>query len=146
VRCHTDGMRVPSLDDPDPLAAAAGARRVPRALVALPIDVEPANGELIQLWLAAEGWDVQFGLRPNQGVAVILIEMAFPRHGDRQRVQAVSEAWPGVPVIVLSPTFFPDVPGQGSVAQQLGATAVLSTPLQRDRLVAVVRALLGPPA
>jgi AmiR/NasT family two-component response regulator len=109
----------------------------------LPIDVERANAELIQLWLAAEGWDIAYSRQSDHGVAIVVIEIAFPRREDRQRVHALSRARPDVPVVVLSPTFFPDVPGQGRVAHELGATAVLATPLQRERLVAVVRDLLG---
>jgi CheY-like chemotaxis protein len=136
-------MQALSLDDRHEPAAAAAAPPPGRRLVVLPIDLEPANGELIQHWLAAEGWNVEFSPRPGPGVALVLMEIAFPRREDRRRVHALSSAQPGVPVLVLSPTFFPDVPGQGSVAHELGATAVLATPLQRDRLLAVLADLLG---
>jgi hypothetical protein len=135
-------MRASSLDDHHKPAASADAPKA-RRLVVLPIDVERANGDLIQLWLAAEGWDIEFSRNSDHGVAIVLIEIAFPRREDRQRVHALSRAWSGVPVVVLSPTFFPGVPGQGRVADELGATAVLATPLQRARLVAVFRDLLG---
>ncbi len=87
---------------------------------------------------------MEFSRHADHGVAIVLIEIAFPRREDRQRVHELYRAWPGVPVVVLSPTFFPDVPGRGRVAEELGATAVLATPLQRARLVAVFRDLLGP--
>lgn len=134
----------PSTSDECDSPAAPTVTRLHRHLVALHIDVDTANAQLIQLWLAAEGWDLAFNPGPGHAVDFILVEMAFPRHGDPHRIQALSRAWPGVPVIVLSPTFFADVAGQGSVAQELGAAAVLSIPLQRGRLVAVVDTLLKP--
>jgi hypothetical protein len=135
-------MRASSLDDHNKLAASDCAPDLRQRLVVLTIDLERANGELIQLWLAAEGRDIEFTRDAEHGAAMVLVEIAFPRREDRQRVHALSLARPGVPVVVLSPTFFPDVPGQGRLAQDLGATAVLATPLKRDRVLAVLRDLL----
>jgi AmiR/NasT family two-component response regulator len=136
-------MRAFSLDDLHKPAAPADVATPRRRLLVQPIDLERVNCELIQLWLAAEGWDIEFSVDSDHGAAIVLIEIAFPRREDRQRVHTLSSARPGVPVVVLSPTFFPDVPGQGRVAHELGATAVLAMPLQRERLLAVVRDLLS---
>jgi hypothetical protein len=134
-------MRSP--DSSTPNAAAADTRRaMPRPLHALLIDVEPATTELISLWLAIEGWQLHTEAKPDIPVALIVIELAFPRHGDAQRPRALSEVWPGVPIVALSPTFFADVPAQGDVARQLGASAVLATPIVRERLIATVRRLV----
>ena len=114
--------------------------RVPsRLLHALLIDVEPANSELIRLWLADEGWCVDLEPPPGHPIAMILVEVAFPRHAERQRLRSLAEVWPGVPVTVLSPTFFAKVPSHGDVARQLGVAAVLATPLSRDSFMAAVR-------
>lgn len=113
-----------------------------RPLSALLIDVEPATTELIALWLAGEGWQLRTDPKSAEPVSLIVIELAFPRQADRHRLQALAEVWPGVPVVVLSPTFFADVPAQGDVARQLGVAAVLATPVARDALVAAVRAVL----
>jgi DNA-binding response OmpR family regulator len=128
----------PSLTDITAPDAQAGKRRPPRALL---IDVEPATTELIELWLGAEGWLVRAEAAADDAVDIIVVELAFPRRADRQRIQTLSEVWPAVPVLVLSPTFFAAVPAQGDVARQLGVAAVLATPLSREALRTTVARL-----
>lgn len=128
--------------DPD-TSAPDTSSRARRPLHALLIDVEPATTELIELWLGAEGWLLRSDARPGDAVDIIVVELAFPRRADRQRIRTLAEVWPDVPVIVLSPTFFADVPVQGDVARQLGVAAVLATPLSREALRSTVARLLA---
>lgn len=128
--------------DPD-TSAPDTSSRARRPLHALLIDVEPATTELIELWLGAEGWLLRSDARPGDAVDIIVVELAFPRRADRQRIRTLSEVWPDAPVIVLSPTFFADVPVQGDVARQLGVAAVLATPLSREALRSTVARLLA---
>lgn len=114
---------------------------IPRILL---LDIEPAMAALLVEWLAAEGVaaDSNAG-RADPAATLILIELPFPRQGGRERLARLAEAWPGVPVIVLSPTFLPGVPPQGEVARQLGAAAVLPSPLSRQRLCGTIVRLLN---
>jgi hypothetical protein len=109
------------------------------------IDVEAATAGLIGHWLAGDGWlvgtEATRKVSAAAPVALVVLEIAYPRHCTRQRIDALAAAWPGVPLLVLSPTFFAEVPPQGEVARQMGATAVLATPLTRERLVTTVRGL-----
>jgi DNA-binding NarL/FixJ family response regulator len=131
-------------DSTDPTTNPADTSvRAPRPLHAQLIDVEPATTELIELWLGAEGWLLRSDAEPGDAVDIIVVELAFPRHADRQRIRTLSEVWPDAPVIVLSPTFFADVPAHGDVARQLGVAAVLATPLSRDGLRSTVARLLA---
>src|SRR5262245_11589896 len=112
---------------------------------ALLIDLEPATTELITLWLEAEGWELRSGKQAGEKPSVLIVGLAFPRRGDNtQRLAALTAAWPQVPVLVLSPTFFRDTPASGDVARQLGVAAVLATPVSREQLLAVLRDLTGP--
>jgi hypothetical protein len=128
--------------DPDTSAPDISAR-TQRPLHALLIDVEPATTGLIELWLGADGWLLRSDARPGDAVDLVVVELAFPRRADRQRIRTLCEVWPDAPVIVLSPTFFADVPAQGDVARQLGVAAVLATPLSHEALRSTVARLLA---
>lgn len=138
-------MRPADTRFPTAADASAPCRASPLPRHALLIDVEPATAELFAHWLAPDGWQMLSAATPADRVALIVIELAFPRQSDRQRLLDLAQAWPGVPVIVLSPTLLPGVSPQGEVARQLGAAAVLSAPVSADALRAAV-ARLGPPA
>jgi DNA-binding response OmpR family regulator len=143
-------------DHPLPPSAADAARAdtpPPGTRRALLIDVEPATAGLLAHWLAADHWRLEECPNPcgcgasaphagdAEDVGLVVIEIAFPRQTMRPCVEALTAARPGVPVLVLSPTFFADVAPCGDVARQLGATAALATPLSRERLLTTVRAL-----
>lgn len=111
---------------------------------ALPIDLEPATIELIGWWLADAGSPLRLDPGPGDPLALILVEMAYPRHDACDRLRAIAADWPDVPVILLSPTFFADTPCRGEVANRLRVAATLATPLSRDRFLTTVGGLLGP--
>jgi DNA-binding response OmpR family regulator len=106
-------------------------------------DVEPALAGLIAEWLGADGFvadsDASRGEPP---VALIVVDLPFPRQAGRDRLDALQRGWPGVPVVVLSPTLLPGVPPRGEVARALGAAAVLPSPLSRQSLRAAIETLL----
>ncbi len=136
-----DRAHFPCADDARVVATTSVPRRV------LLCDIEPATVALFAEWLAADGLradsDAQASAPP---VALILIELPFPRQGGQQRLHDLACAWPGVPVIVLSPTLLPGVSPQGEVARALGAAAVLPAPLSRAALREAVARLLTPTA
>lgn len=107
-------------------------------------DLEPAMSTLLAEWLAADGLSADNDMAlPEPPAALILIELPYPRQGGQQRLRELARAWPGVPLVVLSPTLLPGVTPQGDVARQLGAAAVLPAPVSRQALRAAVAQVLG---
>lgn len=107
------------------------------------LGIEPAMAALIEEWLAPEGLRVTSSERAPMSVSLVLIDLPFPRRDGRERLRELAQVHPGVPVVVLSSTFFTGVAAQGEVAQQLGAAAVLATPVTRDSLRATVLRVLA---
>jgi len=114
----------------------------PGALGVLLLDIEPPTAALFDEWLAHDGRRIWHGQAPAGGVHLIVTALAFPRQGGRQRLEALRRQWPGVAILVLSPTFLVGVLPQGEVARQLGVTAVLPAPVTRETLRATVNGLL----
>jgi CheY-like chemotaxis protein len=93
--------------------------------------------------LARDGRRVLHGDSTSaRDVGLIVIELAFPRQDGGRRLAQLRRDWPGVPLIVLSPTFLAGVSPQGEVARQLGAAAVLPAPVARETLRAAVARVL----
>jgi CheY-like chemotaxis protein len=128
---------------PEPEPGGAVADRAPRRV--LLCDIEPAMAALFAEWLGADGLQADADAsRPEPPAALILIELPFPRQGGTLRLRELAGAWPGVPLIVLSPTLLPGVSPQGEVARALGAAAVLPAPVSRAALRAAVARVLPP--
>lgn len=106
------------------------------------LDIEPSTAALFDEWLARDGRRIWQGDAPAGAVGLIVIELAYPRQGGRQRLAQLQRQWPGVPVVALSPTFLVGVSPSGEVARQLGAAAVLPAPVSRETLRATVNGLL----
>jgi CheY-like chemotaxis protein len=110
------------------------------------LGIEPATAGLFDEWLTRDGLRVLQQARPRTGtherVALIVIDLAFPRRDGARQLHQLAQAWPGVPVLALSSTFLPGVAAQGEVARQLGAAAVLAAPVARDALRGAVAQLL----
>lgn len=103
------------------------------------VDVGRDTAELLALWLAEAGLQVD----DEQPPQLVFVERAYLKHGERGWLQAIARRWPGVPVVLLSPTLFASVPARGGVARELGVAAVLATPLGREQLLQTVRELLA---
>jgi CheY-like chemotaxis protein len=138
-------LRRDEADPAEPAGTAGVARGAPGPRVLL-LDLEPALGGLVAEWLAALGIatvQAEAGsaesLRP---ASLAIVDVAFPRQEGARRLQALTGALPGLPVLALSPTFFAGVAGSASVARRLGVAEVLPTPVRRDDLIAAVRRLL----
>jgi CheY-like chemotaxis protein len=114
------------------------------------VDLEPALAGLLAEWLRQAGIEVcaargaQASRLPCQA-ELLVTDIPFPRHGPSPRLQALALAWPGMPVLALSPTFFAGVAVGGEVARHLGVAAVLATPVTRDAWLATVQRLLVRP-
>ena len=111
---------------PADAATAPVGETPPRVLLQ---DIEPAMADLIGAWLCLDGLHVQREARAGQTIALILIDLPFPRRDGAACLRLLAQQWPGVPVLVLSSTFFAGVATQGEVASQLGAAAVLAAPV-----------------
>lgn len=124
----------------EPADTATAARAV------LLLELEPPMSALVAEWLRHEGLRVlqgTAGVQQRGEVSLIVLELAFPRQGGGERLQRLHEAWPGVPVIVLSPTLLPGVQPQGEAARRLGAAALLPAPASRSALLAAVARVLA---
>ncbi|MCU7373791.1 hypothetical protein PEC18_23915 [Paucibacter sp. O1-1] len=114
---------------------------------ALLIDVGHDTAALLALWLGAGGFRVLAGAEAEAEVgappALVFAESAYPRRGEERRLAQIRRRWPGAPVILLSPTLFPNVPARGEVARMLGVAAALATPLTQARLMQTIAEVLG---
>lgn len=120
--------------------APAAARR--RRIAVL--DADAALVGLLAAWLS--GWgEVVAGASAEgaPGSDLMLVDVPFPRLMAPGGLRALAQRHPGVPLIALSPTFFPGIASRGPVAQQLGVTAVLPKPVPREALLQAVQELLG---
>lgn len=107
------------------------------------VDVVRDTAELLTLWLSAAGLQVladEAEAMPD----LLFAERAFPRRDEHQWLERIARRWPGVPVILLSPTLFASVPARGAVARELGVAAVLATPLNQEVLMRTVAEVLSP--
>jgi CheY-like chemotaxis protein len=133
----------PPSSNPDP--AACGQAWPPPCV--LLVDIEPALAGLLAEWLhragiqacAARGTSADTLPRRAE---LLVTDIPFPRQGPSPRLQALALAWPGTPILALSPTFFAGVAAGGEVACTLGVAAVLATPVSREDWLAAVRRLL----
>lgn len=116
--------------------SAPGRRRI--AL----LDADAALLGLVSAWLSDWGEVVT---QPAPRADLLLVDVPFPRLLARGGLQEIMRMHPGVPVIALSPTFFPGIARRGAVARQLGVAAVLPKPVPREALLETVHELLGAP-
>ncbi len=126
---------------PDPPMAPAVVRL---------FDLEPALAALLVEWLAESGLPARVEIADDADTMsrppdLLVVDIPFPRQGAPERLRALAAAWPGVPVLALSPTFFAGVAARGAVARQLGVAAVLASPLAREGWLAAVGRLLEAP-
>lgn len=132
-----------------PASTEAAAAHPPRRV--LLVDVDCGLIELVEAWLAAEGFAVaQAGSCMAQAsdpvgrVDLVILEVPFPRQGGVDCARRIGSRFPGVPILALSSTFFAGVESDGPVARALGVHGVLAKPLSRDWLMRAVHRLLPP--
>jgi DNA-binding response OmpR family regulator len=108
---------------------------------------EPSWRALLAEWLGEAGWTVQdLDLDSGQSTdpvgELIVLEAAFPRRQATQQVERVRARWPGIPVLLLSPTFHAGIAMRGALARELGVEATVPVPVERERLLAVMQRLV----
>jgi DNA-binding response OmpR family regulator len=105
------------------------------------VDADRATFWLLKEWLSGDGWRVSEAALPGEVPALVLVDVAYPRHEGVRHLKPLVEAHPGAPVIALSPTFFGSVLCTGECADALGVAGVLPKPVSREALIAGVRTL-----
>jgi CheY-like chemotaxis protein len=107
------------------------------------LDADRAVRSLIAEWLTDEGWQVVDPTSADDGtrLSLIVLELSFPREGAPQPVDETKRRFPGVPILVLSPTVFTSVRCSGPCADMLGVAGVLPKPVARATLIDTVRRL-----
>jgi CheY-like chemotaxis protein len=110
----------------------------------LVVDADAATLGLLREWLGEAGWRVvdEPGGEP---VALVLVDVPYPRRGRSPPLLRAARAHAGTPVLALSPTIHPSAACTGELARALGVAGVLPMPLQREALIAAVRHLSRPP-
>jgi CheY-like chemotaxis protein len=107
----------------------------------LVLDSDSLTQSMICEWLSDDGWrvlDSGAGARAEE-LSLIVLDLPHPRGAALGPLQAVSDTYPGVPVIVISPMVFSNVGCNSSCAQSLGVAGVLPKSASREVLVAAVR-------
>lgn len=125
-----------------PSSSRTGAPARPRILV---VDADPALFGLLGAWLGDEAELVagtRGGVAPD-GVALVVVDVPYPRQVTADGLRDLAARHPGAPLLALSPTLFAGVVSEGTVARRLGVAAVLPTPVAREALLAAVHRLLG---
>lgn len=102
------------------------------------IGVAPDTRTLLALWLADHGWRLEDLASLTAPAQLLICEAPFPRTQAPAALPMLARRFPGVPVLLVSPTILAGTPRRGDVAQQLGVSAVLALPLSRDALLATV--------
>jgi hypothetical protein len=114
---------------------------IPRVLL---LDIEPAMTALFAEWLAAHGMAADSdAARGEPPAAMVVIGLPFPRQTGRERLAHWRAVWPGVPIVLLSPTLLPGVSPQGEAARSLGAAALLPATVSCEDLTHVLLRLIN---
>jgi DNA-binding response OmpR family regulator len=113
----------------------------------LVVDADRDTLALLHEWLSEAGWVVLDDATRDPAVPVhlVLLDLAFPRHGTALALQRLAIEHTGTPVLALSAMFHASIEPQGEVARSLGVAGVLPKPIRRDALVDAVHKLSRPP-
>ena len=119
---------------------------MPKSRSVLVVEPDPATHSLIGEWLDAEGWQLLDDHEPARAdpPSLILLDLPYPREGGLKVLDDTRVRHPGVPVLVMSPTFFASVGCCGPCAESLGVAGVLPKPVAREALLDAVRRLARP--
>jgi len=119
---------------------------MPNARNVLVLETDPATHSLFVEWLDAEGWQVvdPSSADADAPLSLMVLELAFLRDGGLQPLIAAKRRYPGVPIVVVSPTVFASVGCCGPCAAALGVAGVLPKPIARATLIEAVHRLARP--
>jgi DNA-binding NarL/FixJ family response regulator len=115
----------------------------------LVLDSDALTQSMICEWLDADGWHVveptaDEAANDDLHLSLVVVDLPFPRAVSFDALQEIRKDYPGVPVLVMSPTVFANVGCCGPCADSLGVSGVLPKPVSRDALIGAVRRLARP--
>jgi hypothetical protein len=107
------------------------------------LEGDRAMRSLMAEWLTDEGWDVVDPSRADAAppLSLVVLELPFARGDALQPLDDAKLRFPGVPILVVSPTVFTSVRCFGDCADTLGVAGVLPKPVARATLIDTVRRL-----
>jgi CheY-like chemotaxis protein len=112
----------------------------------LVLETDQATRSLFVEWLDGEGWQVVDTSFADVAapLSLIVLELAFLRDSGLQPLAEAKRRYPGVPIVVVSPTVFASVGCCGPCAVALGVAGVLPKPIERATLIEAVQRLARP--
>jgi CheY-like chemotaxis protein len=115
----------------------------------LAVDIDRPFQQVLATWLRARGATVVFVARATAltrppasalAPALIVCELADPKHAGRQVLRQLAQRHPGVPTIAISSRFVACDASRG-LARQLGVQAAIAKPFGRNALDAALDAI-----
>jgi DNA-binding response OmpR family regulator len=111
------------------------------------VGIEPGWQALLTEWVGEAGGEIHALGLDGERVAspvcqLIVLGAAFPRLQATRQVERVRARWPGVPVLLLSPTFHAGIAPHGALARELGVDATVAMPVSRERLLPIMQRLV----
>ena len=112
----------------------------------LVLETDRATRSLFVEWLDGEGWQVVDAASGDAvaPLSLVVLELAFLREGGLQPLAEAKLRYPGVPIVIVSPTVFASVGCCGPCAAALGVAGVLPKPMARATLIEAVHRLARP--
>ena len=102
---------------------------------------------LLNEWLQAAGYRVRVGNRGTPGVDgpcdLVIMSVYMPKQDGVECVRGIQEAHPATPLLATSGQFLPGLAANGSTAHQLRVQQVIAKPLNRQKLLQIVRSIVG---
>jgi CheY-like chemotaxis protein len=118
---------------------------MPNARKVLVLGADPATRSLFGEWLDEEGFRiVDPSSDANAPLSLVVLELPFLREGELPPLAEAKLRYPGVPIVVVSPTFFASVGCCGPCAAALGVAGVLPKPMARATLIEALHRLARP--
>jgi DNA-binding response OmpR family regulator len=106
-----------------------------------------ATLELLSEWLSGSDIQVDEGAAASCArAALVIVDVPYPRQGLGAVLDDLAAQAGSAPVLAVSATFHESVELRGEAARSLGVAGVLPKPLQREALLAAVKALVLPAA
>jgi CheY-like chemotaxis protein len=118
---------------------------MPNARNVLVLGTDRATRSLFVEWFDEEGWQVVDPASADAAapLSLVVLELAFLREDGLQPLAEAKLRYPGVPIVVVSPTVLPSVGCCGPCAAALGVAGVLPKPIARATLIEGVKCSLA---
>ncbi len=102
---------------------------------------------LLNEWLGAAGYRVRVGHRSAPGsdgpCDLVILSVYMPKQDGIECVRDIQEAHPETPLLATSGQFRPGLSADGATAHHLKVQQVIAKPLNRQKLLDMVRTIIG---